>query len=110
MNSINNKKLRGFFVPIALFDNPKYKDLSSDAKLLYGIYNRRQQLAQMNQQKWQDRKDQVFFIFTDQEVGNYFGWSKSKVVKAKKELINYDLLITKKTISEDHLYLLMPKI
>ena len=110
MNSINNKKLRGFFVPVTLFDNPKYKDLSSDAKLLYGIYNRRQQLSQINQEQWQDKKGNVFFIFTNHEAEHYLGWSKGKVVKTKKELINYDLLSNKKTMSADHLYLLVPKI
>ena len=110
MSNINNKKLRGFFVPIILFDNPKYKDLSSDAKLLYGIYNRRQQLSQINQEQWQDKKGNVFFIFTNHEAEHYLGWSKGKVVKTKKELINYDLLSNKKTMSADHLYLLVPKI
>lgn len=109
MSNINNKKLRGFFIPIILFDNPKYKDLSSDAKLLYGIYNRRQQLSQMNQEQWQDKKGNVFFIFTNHEAEHYLGWSKGKVVKTKKELINYELLIAKKTMSADHLYLFMPE-
>lgn len=109
MSNINNKKLRGFFVPITLFEKEKYKDLSSDAKLLYGIYTRRQQLSQINQEQWQDKKGNVFFIFTNHEAEHYLGWSKGKVVKTKKELINYDLLITKKTMSADHLYLLMPE-
>ncbi|NUF98951.1 hypothetical protein GYW21_09400 [Lactobacillus mellis] len=104
------KNPRGFFIPTVLFENPKYKGLSSDAKLLYGIYIRHQQLSQMNQQRWRDKKGQVFFIFTNQEAGNYLGWGNGKVVRVKKELINYGLLITKKTTSADHLYLLIPKI
>ncbi|NUF98950.1 hypothetical protein GYW21_09315 [Lactobacillus mellis] len=104
------KELRGFFIPTTLFDNPKYKNLSSNAKLLYGIYTMRQQLSQMNQQKWQDKEGQVFFVFKNQEAGNYLGWGNGKVVRVKKELINYGLLVNKKTMSEDHLYLLVPKI
>ncbi|WP_294604540.1 replication initiator protein A, partial [uncultured Lactobacillus sp.] len=99
-----------FFIPTTLFDNPKYNNLSSNAKLLYGIYTRRQQLSQMNQQKWQDKEGQVFFVFKNQEVGNYLGWGNGKVVRVKKELINYGLLVNKKTMSADHLYLLVPKI
>ena len=56
----------GFFsffrIPKALFQEQRFQDLSTDAKILYGILLDRMNLSVKNE--WFDKKGRVFIIFT----------------------------------------------
>ena len=44
------------------------------------------------QNNWIDAENRVYFIFTNHELQNLFGWSNTKVAKIKKELETAELL------------------
>ena len=60
----------GFFsffrIPKALFQEQRFQDLSTDAKILYGILLDRMNLSVKNE--WFDKKGRVFIIFTIEDV------------------------------------------
>ena len=51
-----------FRIPKALFQEQRFQDLSTDAKILYGILLDRMNLSVKNE--WFDKKGRVFIIFT----------------------------------------------
>ncbi len=73
-----------FMMPDALFDDEHFKDLSIDAKVLYGLLLRRMSLSRKND--WLDEENRVYVIYTIEEVMNKFNISKSKAVKILQEL------------------------
>ncbi|MFB8726148.1 replication initiator protein A [Enterococcus casseliflavus] len=81
-------------VPKLLIQGKKYEGLSSDAKLLYAVYQDRAELSIQN--KWMDSNGDIYFLYSIDEVCFFMGWGKDKVIKVKKELINYSLLAEKR--------------
>ena len=55
------------------------KDLSSDAKVLYGLMLDRMSLSIKN--NWIDEEDRVYIIFTLEQVMQYMNCGKDKGVK-----------------------------
>jgi len=52
----------------------------------------RDRLEYSLQNNWIDDENRVYFIFTNHELQNLFGWSNTKVAKIKKELETAELL------------------
>lgn len=77
-------------VPKVLIQGEKYKNLSSDAKLLYAVYQDRAELSIQN--NWTDTNGDIYFIYAIAEVCFFMGWGKDKVIKVKRELIRFQLL------------------
>ena len=113
-NFIESKKAyetRFFQFPQVLLYGEKYKKLSDSAKLGYMILRDRLDYSLRN--NWIDEKNRVYFIFTNQELHNLFGWGNAKIVKVKKELERAKLLYQvnlgfdpkKKKNLPNHLYL-----
>ncbi len=71
-------------IPKVLFTNSYFKDLSSDAKILYGLMLDRMSLSKKN--NWIDDCNRVYIIFTLQEVMDYMNCGKDKGVKLLAEL------------------------
>ncbi|MEI3374727.1 MAG: replication initiator protein A [Coprococcus catus] len=61
-----------------------FKDLSSDAKVLYGLMLDRMSLSIKN--NWIDEEDRVYIIFTLEQVMQYMNCGKDKGVKILAEL------------------------
>ena len=58
-------------IPKVLFTDDYFKDLSSDAKVLYGLMLDRMSLSIKN--NWIDEEDRVYIIFTlEQVIGCHF--------------------------------------
>ena len=55
-------------IPKALFQEPRFQSLSTDAKILYGILLDRMSLSVKN--GWLDEQNRVFIIFTIEIVYN----------------------------------------
>ena len=55
-----------FRIPKALFQEPRFQSLSTDAKTLYGILLDRMSLSVKN--GWLDEQNRVFIIFTIEDV------------------------------------------
>ena len=53
-------------IPKALFQEPRFQSLSTDAKTLYGILLDRMSLSAKN--GWLDEQDRVFIIFTIEDA------------------------------------------
>ena len=49
-------------IPKALFENDRYKEISTDSKLLYGLMLDRMDLSVKN--RWIDEKGRVYIFFT----------------------------------------------
>lgn len=83
------KKEAFFKMPKLLFTE-KYKDLSAEAKLLYGLMLDRTSLSAIN--GWCDRQGEVFIFFTIEETCKKLGCSHDKATRLQRELEKYKLL------------------
>ena len=92
-NFIQSKKAYGtrfFQFPQVLLYGEEYKELSDSAKLGYMILRDRLDYSLHN--NWIDEKGRVYFIFTNRELNQIFGWNDRKINRVKKELEEAGLL------------------
>lgn len=71
-------------IPKVLFSNARFKDLSMEAKFLYGILLDRMELSAKN--GWLDEKGRVYIIFTIEEVMDCLGCANKKAGSLLAEL------------------------
>lgn len=71
-------------VPKVLFTDECFWNVSTDAKLLYGIFLDRMNLSARN--GWIDGEGRVYIIFTIEEIKNQLGCAEKKSVKLLDEL------------------------
>ena len=71
-------------VPKVLFTNPRFKGLSSDAKLLYGLMLDRMSLSVKN--GWVDEHNRVYIYYTMENIMEDLGCAKEKCTKVVAEL------------------------
>lgn len=71
-------------VPRLLIKDERFKGLSSDAKLLYGLMLDRMALSMKN--GWFDEADRAYVIYTIENIREDLGCSKEKAVKVLAEL------------------------
>ena len=93
----SNETLENKFyqIPQELFVNSLYKDkLNSDSKILYAFLIDRLSLSQKN--NWKDSDNNVYLIFTRQEVQDKLGLSEKTVIKAFKQLSEVKLIADKR--------------
>ncbi|OPH24622.1 replication protein RepA, partial [Enterococcus faecium] len=80
--------------PKVFFTNEKYMDLSNDAKIAYMLLKDRFDYSVKN--NWVDSDDNIFFIFTVEELMKLLQCREGKVSKIKKELEKAGLLKQKR--------------
>ena len=71
-------------VPKVLFTEDSFWNVSTDAKLLYGILLDRMNLSAKN--GWMDAEGRVYIIFTIEEIKSSLGCAEKKAVKLLDEL------------------------
>ena len=71
-------------VPRLLIKDERFKGLSSDAKLLYGLMLDRMSLSMKN--GWLDDENRAYIIYTIENIREDLGCSKEKAVKVLAEL------------------------
>ena len=71
-------------IPKALFENDRYRDISTDSKLLYGLMLDRMDLSIKN--SWVDEKGRVYIFFTVKGIMDILKCSNRKVAKLLSEL------------------------
>ena len=81
-------------IPKALFTEERFKPVSAEAKILYGILLDRMSLSRRN--GWLDEQSRVFIIFTVEEVMEAIGCAAQKAVKLLSELETKAGLIERK--------------
>lgn len=71
-------------IPKALFTEPNFRELSTDAKVLYGILLDRMSLSLKNQ--WLDAQNKVYIIFTVEEIMDALNCANQKATRLMVEL------------------------
>lgn len=71
-------------IPKLLFTDSRFANLSTDAKLLYGILLDRMSLSMKN--GWHDEQGRVYIIFTLEDVTETLGYRTEKAIKLFHEL------------------------
>lgn len=77
-------------IPKAMFANEKYKKLSSDAKLAYALLYDRLSLSKLN--SWINNENEVYLIYTREELAEDLGLTYRKAISAFKELTEANLI------------------
>ena len=80
-----------FQFPKVFLYSDKYKTLSNDAKIAYMVFKDRLQYSIRN--NWIDVENNVYFVYTNNELGDLLNCSEHKVIKIKKELEEKKLLL-----------------
>ncbi len=71
-------------IPKLLFTDPELKNISTEAKVLYGLLLDRMSLSIKN--KWMDEQSRVFIIFTIDEIMEALACAEQKAAKLLNEL------------------------
>lgn len=80
--------------PKVLCTDKRFRGLSSDAKILYGILLDRIQLSKKN--RWIDEEGHVYVYMTIESIEQALGRCHQKSCKVLKELVNFGLVEQKK--------------
>ena len=83
-----------FRIPKALFQDRRFRQLSTDARTLYGILLDRMSLSVKN--GWLDEQGRVYIIYTVREVQESLCCAEHKAVKLFRELEGIDLIERKR--------------
>ena len=81
-------------IPKALFQEPRFQSLSTDAKTLYGILLDRMSLSVKN--GWLDEQNRVFIIFTIEDVKRTLRCADNKATRLLRELEEFGLIERKR--------------
>ena len=81
-------------IPKALFQDSRFRQLSTDAKTLYGILLDRMSLSVKN--GWLDGQNRVFIIFTIEDVKRALCCADNKATKLLRELEKFGLIERKR--------------
>ena len=81
-------------IPKALFQDSRFRQLSTDARTLYGILLDRMSLSAKN--GWLDEQGRVYIIYTVREVQESLCCAEHKAVKLFRELEQADLIERKR--------------
>ena len=77
-----------------LFTDEKYKDVSTDAKMLYSLLLDRMHLSVKN--GWVDKQGRVYQFFTVKEAQGKLGFGHEKICRLFSELERSDLIFRKR--------------
>ena len=83
-----------FRIPKALFQEQRFQNLSTDAKILYGILLDRMSLSAKN--GWRDEQGRVYIIYTVREVQESLCCAEHKAVRLFRELEDIGLVKRKR--------------
>ena len=95
-------------LPHSLFDNDCYKSLSADSIIAYSIYLSRYEYS-IYKNHFYDKDQNIYCIFTNEELADLLNVDRRKIAKIKNELISCKLLTVKPSNRADYLYLHLPE-
>jgi DNA-binding Lrp family transcriptional regulator len=85
---------RFFQIPKELIENPKYRCLTSNDMLVYALLLDRMMLSQKN--GWKNDKEEIFLLFTKEEIAEKLGISEGTVYNSFKHLEKFRLIKQKR--------------
>lgn len=95
LNKEDVSKIKGFYqLPKFLFKEKKFRKLSTEAKTVYALFIDRLKIYIKNQ--WLDENNNVYIIFTNEEVRKELNCCIATAIKVVKELKNCGLILTKR--------------
>ena len=102
------KTERFYQLPKYLFEDTYFKKMSAEAKIMYALLKDRFELSIQNE--WVDKNNNIYFIFSNKHLCEYLGYAEQKIIKLKKELVNFNLLTQERVglNKPKRLYLLKP--
>jgi hypothetical protein len=102
--------LRFYQTPKALFNNPAYKGLALGPKLMYSILRDRLDISIKN--NWKDEKGYIYLIFSVEELADLLEIDRTAVMRYKKKLVEYKLIIDKRLGqgNPNRIYVLKPEL
>ncbi|EFR44605.1 replication initiator protein A [Streptococcus pseudoporcinus] len=83
-------------LPKVLVGTNYYKKLCAEAKFLYMLINNRLKLSLQTAKEtgnFVDKHGDVYIIYPNNELMQDTGYGKDKIIKLKKELVKYNLLV-----------------
>ena len=83
-------------VPKVLFVDEKYKAVSTDAKMLYGLLLDRMSLSAKN--GWIDKHGRVYQFFTIKQAQELLRFGHDKIIRLFKELDDANLIERKRKV------------
>lgn len=92
-----------------LFEDEYFSKMSDSAKIAYALLRDRFELSKAND--WIDEDNNIYLVFTTQELCKYLNCGTQKVTKIKKELEKYNLMEQERTglNRPNKIYMLEPK-
>lgn len=93
-NVFEKERQRFLMLPAGLAYGELYETLSTDSKFAWTILNDRAKLSKRN--GWFDEDGSIYFIFNNIDLVRILRMSEPKVIKIKKELVEYGLLEQKR--------------
>ena len=93
-DSRESEQFSFYRIPKALFSDPMFRDLSVEAKLLYGMMLDRMALSK--QSGWVDRQGHVYIYFVYTDIQEQLGCGHNKAIKLLKDLDDFGLIQRKK--------------
>ncbi|MBQ6907877.1 MAG: replication initiator protein A [Clostridia bacterium] len=81
-------------IPKLLMKEERFRELSIEAKMLYGLLMDRMSLSIRN--KWLDEENRVYIIYTFDEIMDDFSFGRQKVAKLLSELDDFNLIERKR--------------
>ena len=89
-----SERLNFITIPKLLLKDKRFRDISSEAKLLYGCLLDRNSLSQKN--GWVDSHDRVYVIYTIKEMQDDLCCATEKISKVLRELESIGLIYRKR--------------
>lgn len=89
-----SERLNFITIPKILLKDPRFKGMSSEAKILYGCLLDRNSLSQKN--GWLDEKNRVYVVYTIKEMQEDLCCATEKISKILKELEAIGLIFRKR--------------
>jgi len=81
----NESEQYSFFkIPKLLMTHSYFKELSNDAKILYGLLLDRMSLSKKNE--WFDEENRAYIVFSIEEIAENLNCSRGKAIKSLQEL------------------------
>jgi len=77
-------------IPLMFITDPQFKDLSSDAKILYSLLLHRTGLSPKN--GWIDQNNHTYVIYTIEQIMKDLNCWQNKAIKAMRELKDIGLV------------------
>jgi hypothetical protein len=88
---INEARLSRFYqVPQELIENPRYKDLNSDARITYAVLFDRLMLSKKN--NWVNEKGEIYLLFEQNRLGELVGVSRRTMQRVLEMLEDFRLI------------------